>query len=961
MFEVLFIINQRVKDMTRGRKILIGAAALLLLWIADDIFYSSKSEEEKEDKAKAKVTYLAKPVEGKDYEWGTSDMEFSGGLKWRHAFALDHEGYAKFVLDDEYEYIHFFVGNYQYSGFPGEDAIATVWADDKKIYDGIVRYDGVPEQVIAKISGAKELTFRIAQGIGPVGFGDVSLWKKGEEPRQTCNLIKEKPQTLELVKDLRPYYTYRIDEIGTGKHEQFKINSVVYKYGLVANIQQALIGDNPTKAHFYLRRQFSKLSFIVGMVDNTSHGSGWFTVKADGKTIYECELVHNETARQVTLDISGCDQLTFATRHLTGDNVWGGITNIMVYPEGEDEGVEAGLEGAAPPDPRLKELPDVTKLLSNIKPFSIGSDIDKQVYRGESDHITFTMGGTRFSEGFILYEAANFMDDNLTSYVVFDLGNEFDYVRFTAGYVAKSWTMYNDVLRVFADDEMILETPLIATSPNQEFILPINKCRRLRFENKGQGTMDIAAFGVADLVVYRGHDTSENPFVHPVPDCPPEIDLLDLGKPYIHYVSIRQGKENLYDGSTKSKYFQLGDERIYKGFLLKTSTHFSFDFGPLAGKGGAAGVAGAVAAGVSFVPLGAVGGAMIGSTLAGAAALLALAAGGTAVENSLAAFNTYGEYNSLTFTVACMEPAFGELYTGYPESLLIGVNGNVVQELALYDNMTPQTVTIPIEGCEQLMFWLSNTSGGWSGQFVFYDLKLSKKKLPLKVPSELGGVKPVILAPEWSAPYDNNENFVGRVAVSGNRDVDDFIKRSGDLSYKLKYALQNAWIDYKVTTTFLKSRSGEIYKSVRLIQHKRGEGFRYFDPPVMIEEVAYPEAVKSLSEIQNIFDTEYAEAKSYMDAANSGYAAFTGAGAEKYKEYMDKSNALMEQCGTLLPMMIEQKKAEIMYLKKVMETRLSELDGKTSTAYTSYCTLWDTDEVPKGSYVTPVDEYRPKE
>ena len=88
---------------------------------------------------------------------------------------------------------------------------------------------------------------------------------------------------------------------------------------------------------------------------------------------------------------------------------------------------------------------------------------------------------------FILYEKADFWNDNIVSYAVFDLGNQFDYVSFTAGYVGKSWTMTNDVIRVYADDRLILEAPMMATYPNQDFILPIGKCRKLRFENGGSG------------------------------------------------------------------------------------------------------------------------------------------------------------------------------------------------------------------------------------------------------------------------------------------------------------------------------------------------------------------------------------------------------------------------------------------------------------------------------------------
>ena len=160
--------------------------------------------------------------------------------------------------------------------------------------------------------------------------------------------------------------------------------------------------------------------------------------------------------------------------------------------------------------------------------------------------------------------------------------------------------------------------------------------------------MNVGAFGVADIVVYRGKPVDNTLFVHPKPLCPDEIDLIDLCKPYLHYVSTKKS-DILHDGTTQRKYFEMSDgKRINKGFLLQTSTHFSLDHGVLAGKEGAGATAaiGATAVGASFVASGAaVGGALVGSTLAGVAPLLVLAAGGEADENSCIAFNTYGEYN----------------------------------------------------------------------------------------------------------------------------------------------------------------------------------------------------------------------------------------------------------------------------------------------------------------------------
>ena len=88
---------------------------------------------------------------------------------------------------------------------------------------------------------------------------------------------------------------------------------------------------------------------------------------------------------------------------------------------------------------------------------------------------------------------------------------------------------------------------------------------------------------MADIVLYRGKPVKNELFVHPKPDCPDKIDLIDLSKPYIHYASSLKDYQSdlLKDGSSKKEYFTMPDgQRIYKGFVLATSVHFSLDMGP---------------------------------------------------------------------------------------------------------------------------------------------------------------------------------------------------------------------------------------------------------------------------------------------------------------------------------------------------------------------------------------------
>ena len=215
-------------------------------------------------------------------------------------------------------------------------------------------------------------------------------------------------------------------------------------------MNMALAGNSQAQTHFNLRGQYETFSFIAGPVNSkdASNGVGWITIKGDGKILYEYEIKQDDIAKRVTLDVTGVHQLSVFSEQVSM-SLYGAIVDAWVYPAGEAPEAEAEST-ASEVDPHLKELPDVCKLISNIPPYSSRSDVDKQIYTGESDYITFSMGGTKFSEGFILFEKANFWDENVVSYAAFDLGNEFDYVSFTVGYVGKSWVMNNDKLMVYA-------------------------------------------------------------------------------------------------------------------------------------------------------------------------------------------------------------------------------------------------------------------------------------------------------------------------------------------------------------------------------------------------------------------------------------------------------------------------------------------------------------------------------
>ncbi len=888
-------------------------------------------------------------------------VEMSGGLDWFGGFTIHctqgpyTPGFATFNLEGKYSKMLFVLGAENSgtgaggTGIDIEPNIIAAYADGRKVLDQVIYGYSTPKRMEIDLTGVNELKFIIVKGDITIAFGEVTLWKEGESPIETGNIINSAPKITEIGKDLKPYfYNYKFENVSPNdKLKAIHINGREYFYGLKADMNMGLVGNNPGWAYFNLRNQYSKLNFTIGPIDNQdSQGSGWFTVKADGKIIYELEMSYQDISQRVSLDVSGCEMLSFHSEQ-SSHSVSAGIAEIILYPKGQEALAERS-EAESTVDPRLKNLPDVCKLISNIPPYSKGSQTSKQIYDGTSDHITFSMGGVKFNEGIILYEKASVLDDNTSAYAIFDLGNEFDYVSFVAGYIGKSGALINDRLKVYADDELMLDIPLMATHPNQNIIIPLNRCRRLRIENEGSSMLNAAAFGVADLVVYRGEPVENDLFVHPIPELPHTVDLIDLGAPYIHYVSpMKDSKDKIfYDGSTIRNYFELDGRRINKGFMLQTSVHFSLDHGILSGTdGAAAGAIGGAAVGASFIASGVtIGGAVVGSTLAGVAAFLMLAAGGEALENSCAAFNTYGAYNSLTFTVACYKPRLSNLVSDYKETLIIGTDQQIAAQIAVYETMEPQTITVPLNECEQLMFWLSNTDN-WSGQYIFYDIVVSKDNSELILPKDARISTAIITEPIYT-----DKTMVEWVSPSspGQKSVDEYLKVTRNSYYAVNDIIKKSAPDYKIHTYFLESNNGEICKAINLM-HIHSE-----NAMSIVDEYRYSaEYVDKLRDLK----ATYANLKLMHASALTGLPELgvKAISAGKMVKELKKLNNVYEE---LVDQLYQEKLAETEFLGYIVNNALN-IDGKQSTETTIFCPLLEG-ETPPSSELQMVENFELK-
>ena len=895
----------------------------------------------------------------------TSGVMMLGGVGYKTGFALrttygpTRPGYVEWSLKGKYTTLTFILGGSPYWATGGAAAvpkgILAVKADGRKILDKAVAQHAVPERITLDISGVDILRFELVTDDVDMGIAEPALWTAAQTPRETGRLSLATDKPTQLVSGLRPYHVdnpHKCVSSRDGDLKEVKISGKSYTSGIVMNTDMRIIGAGQARTLFNLGGGYKTLRFIAGPVDSDSGtiGTAWLTVKADGKIIYEYEITENSLAKEISLDISGCRQLSIESEQADKSSSIA-AADLTVYPAGTEPAAKSSETESIAVNEGLKKLPDVCALVSNIPPYAVGgssADRSNTVFDGKSDYITFSMGGVKFKEGVILSSSTNVLNDNTGAHAWFNLGGEFDYLSFTVGWLSKCGVLKNDVLRVYADDEVVLEVPLIATAPNQEYAVPLHKCQRLGFVKEGMTSLAHSVFAIADLIVYRGQPVKNEIFTHPIPDLPEETDLIALGRPYIHYVTPMSEHldEAFHDGSTRKQYFELDGERIYEGFLLETSVHFDLEAGPLGGAGGGTGaVAGAIG---SSIMVGAVGGATI-AAVSPFGALIALAAGGTGMESSCAAFNTYGAYDELTFSVA----RYSQGISGpkQRERLLIGGDGEVLQEIEISTDMMPTTFTVPIGRCKQLMFWIQ-CGDNTSAQYLFYDLKLRKSDSTVGIvagsASDIGSQAGMLAPVEpYALPVVNFERRKidwEMPKYSGSNSIDQYFADCKETKYHLDnmfgaYRTDNDILmenllgstlwevtdglgfagGYKTVAKYVSCSDGQTYRSFELVSDsgERLDFLKLIERDRAIIKIA--KQIKS----GKMTDLKIAQVGAGAGLIELGLGAFT------YRKLISQAGEMVAAYRGQLDELIKEKEAEIALIESMINASL-DIDGAKS-------------------------------
>lgn len=975
--------------------------------------------------AQTSIPGALKPVESRKYRSENSANGCAAvisGYKCMSGFSLGSpkggliadgiKGSATFDLKGAYDKCTFAVGpDVLGEGALRDYSIVTAKADGKIVFDEVIYESDAPRFFTIDVKGANQLVFTVVDGSVGISFGNVKLWKAGQTPSNPNTLYPKLPAgKIQLVRDL-PYYFTRPgghvmpvlgDRFKTSMSEMktIKVSGKEYDSGLAFPLSQALIGKESGYACFWLGGRYEKVSFIAGPQDSQSSNTRvWLIVKADNKTIYEECIRQNDLSKQFVLDVKGVEKLAFIIEYRDSDFLGGmtlGVVDINAYPAGYAAVPSAGIVN--PNKDRISKLPDVCPLMSNIRPFSVRgmSKADQTLFEGESRHYTFSMGGVKYWEGFLLTTGNTLLGDRIDSYAEFDLAGEYDWISFDAGCLSKRSYMDDDNLLIYVDGELVFDHKIYSTWPTQHYKVPVHKCRSLKFARRGTGAQKQTVIGVGDIVLYRGEPVENDIFVHEVPDCPYETDLIDLcGKPYFHYngrfvsdLTSFNMNDCFLDGSTITRSFKMKDGReLNKGFMLETNIPLGLEnvtvmdaaFMLLTGVG--ASVSSSDVAAYTGVSGGASGTVNMGIFL--------LLNDQNQKQSAAAAFNTFGQYESCTFTVENMREymdEFDEVFGNRsaeavrnPVKLNVIADQVLVGEFWLDNKMAPLTVTVPIFRCRQLMFWLE-CGDVRSGQYLFHDLKLSKAPCNIAIPEKYtpgnignapagreGGTASAgqgktavrekaapaerVAAPVVSRqPETKGRKKAGNAGdndvrvewedkyySSGVSAIDSYLNDVTKASKAVKAYCEGAYEMPESTRTFVRAADGSVYKCFSFVGRS---GARL-----------------SISDMISTLEQRISEGNSLKSDIGLRQAGVASAslGVTQLKTFQDmgmygklikSATRYMNQCKSDISMSMEQSRAMIEAFEAYRSIAL-DVDGKKSTDTVLILPTEPSDEIPQ--------------
>ena len=546
------------------------------------------------------------------------------------------------------------------------------------------------------ITGAKKMVIRVRDNweLTSCVIADPVI---STSPRNIEKEIQKVSGTVDFLDAAVMFYkgqrTNLID--GSGK-DTFNVAGKDYQKGMI--LTDAFGTEDRT--YFNLGGKYEQFNFSTGIIQDTRYpGNGWLNIYLDGVKILDVELERDMPSVNYSLDVSGghilCIESTANASNAfhQGDYALYNMTLGAPVIE-ESEPVEPGSY----------------KLISEIGvPFSTKAT---RVYDGSTKYRGHYLGDIFYNEGIAMESIYSFfgspLDAATPAEASFKLGKQFKYLTFTVGRVDKSHVK-DDVLVVYGDGVELARYTLTATAFPKSYELKVEGVDVLQFSLLGMPALTRGTYMVADIGVHT-HEIGELEFNKPEQEPFPEsVGLMERFLPYEYMSAEGNGHDavryfnGIYDGNDNRKFFTIDGVNHTRGFVLSTSVYLSLDAGGLIGAG-------------SFGVAGFVGGAL---------ALMALAASSEVSQASFACFNLQNQYKTMTFNVGVVDGQNENDKRAQPyDTLYVFADDKIVGEYKLTGDMSTMEITVDVENCERLTFWLDHNRNSYS--YGIFDATITK-------------------------------------------------------------------------------------------------------------------------------------------------------------------------------------------------------------------------------------------
>ena len=346
-------------------------------------------------------------------------------------------------------------------------------------------------------------------------------------------------------------------------------------------------------------------------------------------------------------------------------------------------------------------------------------------------------------------------------------------------------------------------------------------------------------------------------------------------------------------------------------------------------------------------------------------------------QSAVAAFNPFGAYETLTFTVDCKSPfvdtdLFGKkLNPDNPVKLDVFADMRKVGEFWLSNNMSATTYSVPIYGCSQLVFWLE-CGETRSGQYVLYDMTVSKtplKDAPVFVPQAAATQQSAnVLEQSYDDEVRPASVNTKAAKIKGKKEkkakerivwehpshssrvpaIDQLIADTDEIWALTADCLSRAYYQsYRVNEDYVQSQSGRIFKAVSLV-NAAGQRLSFKEVMQFNKDAASSTTAISL---------KIAGALIGVPSATLGLASLQGENLFIFPKVVKNAPKALNQCDKDLQAMVQAKEAENAGLQALLDSAV-DVGSIASTDYVLLLPLAAGEKAPEGNTLQRLEYYR---